>query len=679
MALKVAEKKANFINATDPTEISTMAKIASGLDFSRPIEMVSKILEDKTLKDQELDILRLRSQIDRSSDAYQKLFANKTLYKNDEQYKETVGKFEGEFNSLGSAIDNANLTTAQQVKLREYQKTAMGSISNFANYNVTLEKFDQQQSEINAMIQDGAYAVQSASLMGTDGLTIMDQRMATLNEIISGQVEKKLITRDAASQMIAGILAQGTVTAHIVTETNNIMNSKGDYLTKIEKLTKLKDNYRDKDFIKHLSEKTSEGESNTNADTIEVEMNNNMEKYLGIVNQKIATVNTQHQIQQAREAEARAKKEKELDYFQTEQFNRLRPVNPYEAERLKAQILGKNPNFETPVSYFSDKNIQIENYGKNFNLADRNDTTIINMVSQNGRAMLYDLMNNPSKYIDLSQFTSDRQVMKAVLGVGMDIVAAEIGTDDKVVVAKAIVGVGLQHPVFAPNGVDLEAALIINGAGSERVGADEDRYLDRIISYQDGQTILDTVYIGDIPITEKARVSAIEQAVGQDIFLPQTLVDGKGWKMYKTAYFTENDYFPDGKYVKITRTVVPEIATTKNPDLTKTQTRAIGDDVLNYLRTDIGQKEVQAIALARYKAENPKYLSETGGIVKGVSEKQLNTPYNKNGTTTTAMKEALKEITESIMADQGLINRQTPYSTRINILNVTTANKALNQ
>lgn len=637
MAFK--ERTAQLLNTrANANEVIRAGK--QNLDWSGLMSTASKIYDDHLMKEDKMNFLKIKSKFDRANNEYMNTFNDPLLYKNEKEREAKKKEFEKTFNEIGAEARSTKLSTETYSKLSEHMQTVKENSNQVVGLKEKAELFQQQQAELNNILADNSDIAISSSLLGMDGVPQFESAMRDIDGLLSDQVSKNYLDPTKAREQLSNTLAMGGLNATVVTGVKTILGGKGDNLSKIQQLAKYKKQIKDPAYLKQLAKQFDGEYNNSTLESLEMALNKNVGKVMGMIDSEINDLHTQDQI--ARTRKSRADQDKLIKYQLNNQVMLLKSQGLYyDAETTVADFKGENLTYKNAGSYFTMKQGEIFEPRKDkdgniipVNLNDIDDDTVVNAMPQVARNIVDNILKDKETATGLSlQDSTPEEITEATYRQLVNGVASALGGDEyKVMAVKMIAGSGKVDPMVAPAGFDMKLLKAVATDDNTIMSPREKELVTKDISTMYQKRVQSDIVqaVSSIDKNDKKRVEKIQQYTQAGYILPQSVIEGKPVDMFKPEDFLGSSYanfrFRDGvmagKITDSTKQLIQEF----KPDATREEELAILTQANKLLTNPSFLRNVQNNAIIKYqnkKRENGENFYEDGNYNKGVTKADL--------------------------------------------------------
>lgn len=649
------DRKAGLLNFNiNPKSISTASDTAVSFDPQMILKAGIEGINKKLVDDDNINKLKLKGEYDRVHDKYSKLLSDPLKYRNPEELGKLRASYEKELANIDAIQADKSLTEKSRTQLSEYNKTSKSSVDTSSELLETKQKFAEQQAAINSSISEDADGSLASAFDGIAGATQMSQKLNSLDETIASQISAKNMTELDGRTLFTETVARAGLTSAVVTAKDQIVNSNKSPEQKLLALNKLIKDFSRKENIDMMAEEIAKGYKNTTKDTLEVELNKQLDNTLGLIRKDMNSISTERALRKQMEA---VNKEKMLSIAQQEQYNALKNNGQHwEAYKYKQDLL-KKPAEYTKAEYLATH--AKEFYGEDLELANpENKIVPTNQANAYTKSILTNMNQDPYSFFQIKPGDKTQaEIFDMMIDKGISVMATDLGldaekTEDRIVAAKFLAGEEIGAGFLAPNGT-VDYNLAMKAAAPDMSPIPDDRakqYKAKVMDNLYTAVNLDAIStISSLPNETKTqkikRASAIVQNAERGIYMPETVVKGKSGTVLDNKFMSMYSIKTPSNYIDgIVVNSVEDIAARNNIKYKKNSIEMtnLQATVIDTLKSSESWKaRVQSEAIAIFQNKKPDFYAD-GNYLKGVSYDDL----KSSG----AIQEAITRVSEDILA-----------------------------
>lgn len=443
----------------NPNEIGRSASMAKGLDTTQLFNAGVKAVESKLRSDEEITAMKLKSESDRLHQEYRLKLSDKELYRDTDKLQAVQDEYKKKINELEIKIANSGLTEKTLVGIQEYNNSSFQNVNAYYDLQVKEQKFNEQQSEINTRLYELNDRALSSAYEGKAGWQMMETSFNEYDSLLQSQVDSNILDPVKANKMLTSTLAKATLVATATELKNGIIDSQMSYEDKLEMLNNIKRNFENPEYIKMLAKEGAKDYSNTSFESLNVELNENVNQALSIINQDINRLNTMEGIKKAKNNRTDTLNLIEDMTYRAKQNS----GDAYGAYQYLTTKTGQTPKYQDQISF------QIDNGEKLYGIKPEdwanpdNQNVPMWIPQQETFNVLAGLISNPKAILGITEDIPDTELLDTVMETTFNIVGNELGLsvdtpENRTIIAKFITGSGIAGGMF-PNGFDYNMTM----------------------------------------------------------------------------------------------------------------------------------------------------------------------------------------------------------------------------
>lgn len=443
----------------NPNEIGRSASMAKGLDTTQLFNSGVKAVESKLRSDEEITAMKLKSESDRLHQEYRLKLSDKELYRDTDKLQAVQDEYKKKINELEIKIANSGLTEKTLVGIQEYNNSSFQNVNAYYDLQVKEQKFNEQQSEINTRLYELNDRALSSAYEGKAGWQMMETSFNEYDSLLQSQVDSNILDPVKANKMLTSTLAKATLVATATELKNGIIDSQMSYEDKLEMLNNIKRNFENPEYIKMLAKEGAKDYSNTSFESLNVELNENVNQALSIINQDINRLNTMEGIKKAKNNRTDTLNLIEDMTYRAKQNS----GDAYGAYQYLTTKTGQTPKYQDQISF------QIDNGEKLYGIKPEdwanpdNQNVPMWIPQQETFNVLAGLISNPKAILGITEDIPDTELLDTVMETTFNIVGNELGLsadtpENRTIIAKFITGSGIAGGMF-PNGFDYNMTM----------------------------------------------------------------------------------------------------------------------------------------------------------------------------------------------------------------------------
>lgn len=443
----------------NPNEVGRSASMAKGLDTTQLFNAGVKAIESKLRSDEEITAMKLKSESDRLHQEYRLKLSDKELYRDTDKLQAVQDEYKKKINELEIKIANSGLTEKTLVGIQEYNNSSFQNVNAYYDLQVKEQKFNEQQSEINTRLYELNDRALSSAYEGKAGWQMMETSFNEYDSLLQSQVDSNILDPVKANKMLTSTLAKATLVSTATELKNGIIDSQMSYEDKLEMLNNIKRNLENPEYIKMLAKEGAKDYSNTSFESLNVELNENVNQALSIINQDINRLNTMEGIKKAKNNRTDTLNLIEDMTYRAKQNS----GDAYGAYQYLTTKTGQTPKYQDQISF------QIDNGEKLYGIKPEdwanpdNQNVPMWIPQQETFNVLAGLISNPKVILGITEDIPDTELLDTVMETTFNIVGNELGLstdtpDNRTIIAKFITGSGIAGGMF-PNGFDYNMTM----------------------------------------------------------------------------------------------------------------------------------------------------------------------------------------------------------------------------
>lgn len=443
----------------NPNEVGRSASMAKGLDTTQLFNAGVKAVESKLRSDEEITAMKLKSESDRLHQEYRLKLSDKELYRDTDKLQAVQDEYKKKINELEIKIANSGLTEKTLVGIQEYNNNTFQNVNAYYDLQVKEQKFNEQQSEINTRLYELNDRALSSAYEGKAGWQMMETSFNEYDSLLQSQVDSNILDPVKANKMLTSTLAKATLVATATELKNGIIDSQMSYEDKLEMLNNIKRNFENPEYIKMLAKEGAKDYSNTSFESLNVELNENVNQALSIINQDINRLNTMEGIKKAKNNRTDTLNLIEDMTYRAKQNS----GDAYGAYQYLTTKTGQTPKYQDQISFHIDNGEKL--YGiKLEDWANPDNQNVPMWVPQQETFnVLAGLISNPKAILGITEDIPDTELLDTVMETTFNVVGNELGLsadtpENRTIIAKFITGSGIAGGMF-PNGFDYNMTM----------------------------------------------------------------------------------------------------------------------------------------------------------------------------------------------------------------------------
>lgn len=617
----------------NPNEIGRSASMAKGLDTTQLFNAGVKAVESKLRSDEEITAMKLKSESDRLHQEYRLKLSDKELYRDTDKLQAVQDEYKKKINELEIKIANSGLTEKTLVGIQEYNNSSFQNVNAYYDLQVKEQKFNEQQSEINTRLYELNDRALSSAYEGKAGWQMMETSFNEYDSLLQSQVDSNILDPVKANKMLTSTLAKATLVATATELKNGIIDSQMSYEDKLEMLNNIKRNFENPEYIKMLAKEGAKDYSNTSFESLNVELNENVNQALSIINQDINRLNTMEGIKKAKNNRTDTLNLIEDMTYRAKQNS----GDAYGAYQYLTTKTGQTPKYQDQISF------QIDNGEKLYGIKPEdwanpdNQNVPMWIPQQETFNVLAGLISNPKAILGITEDIPDTELLDTVMETTFNIVGNELGLsadtpENRTIIAKFITGSGIAGGMF-PNGFDYNMTMKYADPNNikmtdEQFNSNKQIYANQGALKEFNVTSNSILSMPNSTATQQQkRVQEIANQNAKGIAYPKTVVD----KKENTNMFNKGFWFFSADPTKddLSRNVISETIGRyyKENQLSKGRSNIniIQDQayIADMLNNEIVLNAVQDRAMIYFNKANSQAI-KNGLYINGVTKEDLN-------------------------------------------------------
>lgn len=617
----------------NPNEVGRSASMAKGLDTTQLFNAGVKAIESKLRSDEEITAMKLKSESDRLHQEYRLKLSDKELYRDTDKLQAVQDEYKKKINELEIKIANSGLTEKTLVGIQEYNNSSFQNVNAYYDLQVKEQKFNEQQSEINTRLYELNDRALSSAYEGKAGWQMMETSFNEYDSLLQSQVDNNILDPVKANKMLTSTLAKATLVATATELKNGIIDSQMSYEDKLEMLNNIKRNFENPEYIKMLAKEGAKDYSNTSFESLNVELNENVNQALSIINQDINRLNTMEGIKKAKNNRTDTLNLIEDMTYRAKQNS----GDAYGAYQYLTTKTGQTPKYQDQISF------QIDNGEKLYGIKPEdwanpdNQNVPMWIPQQETFNVLAGLISNPKAILGITEDIPDTELLDTVMETTFNIVGNELGLsadtpENRTIIAKFITGSGIAGGMF-PNGFDYNMTMKYADPNNVKMTDEQFNSNKQIYANQGAlkEFSITSEGIKSMPqnttTQQQKKAQEIANQNARGIAYPKAVVDGKK----DTNMFNKGFWFFSADPTKddLSRNVISETIGRyyKENQLSKgrsniniIQDQAYIADILN---NEIVLNAVQDRAMIYFNKANSQAI-KNGLYINGVTKEDLN-------------------------------------------------------
>lgn len=617
----------------NPNEIGRSASMAKGLDTTQLFNAGVKAVESKLRSDEEITAMKLKSESDRLHQEYRLKLSDKELYRDTDKLQAVQDEYKKKINELEIKIANSGLTEKTLVGIQEYNNSSFQNVNAYYDLQVKEQKFNEQQSEINTRLYELNDRALSSAYEGKAGWQMMETSFNEYDSLLQSQVDNNILDPVKANKMLTSTLAKSTLVATATELKNGIIDSQMSYEDKLEMLNNIKRNFENPEYIKMLAKEGAKDYSNTSFESLNVELNENVNQALSIINQDINRLNTMEGIKKAKN-----KRDDNLNLIEDMTYRaKQNSGDAYGAYQYLTTKTGQTPKYQDQISF------QIDNGEKLYGIKPEdwanpdNQNVPMWIPQQETFNVLAGLISNPKAILGITEDIPDTELLDTVMETTFNIVGNELGLsadtpENRTIIAKFITGSGIAGGMF-PNGFDYNMTMKYADPNNVKMTDEQFNSNKQIYANQGAlkEFSITSEGIKSMPqnttTQQQKKAQEIANQNARGIAYPKTVVDGKK----DTNMFNKGFWFfsADPTKDELSRNVISETigGYYKENQLSKGRSNIniIQDQayIADMLNNEIVLNAVQDRAMIYFNKANSQAI-KNGLYINGVTKEDLN-------------------------------------------------------
>lgn len=617
----------------NPNEIGRSASMAKGLDTTQLFNAGVKAVESKLRSDEEITAMKLKSESDRLHQEYRLKLSDKELYRDTDKLQAVQDEYKKKINELEIKIANSGLTEKTLVGIQEYNNSSFQNVNAYYDLQVKEQKFNEQQSEINTRLYELNDRALSSAYEGKAGWQMMETSFNEYDSLLQSQVDNNILDPVKANKMLTSTLAKATLVATATELKNGIIDSQMSYEDKLEMLNNIKRNFENPEYIKMLAKEGAKDYSNTSFESLNVELNENVNQALSIINQDINRLNTMEGIKKAKNNRTDTLNLIEDMTYRAKQNS----GDAYGAYQYLTTKTGQTPKYQDQISF------QIDNGEKLYGIKPEdwanpdNQNVPMWIPQQETFNVLAGLISNPKAILGITEDIPDTELLDTVMETTFNIVGNELGLsadtpENRTIIAKFITGSGIAGGMF-PNGFDYNMTMKYADPNNVKMTDEQFNNNKQIYANQGAlkEFSITSEGIKSMPqnttTQQQKKAQEIANQNARGIAYPKTVVDGKK----DTNMFNKGFWFfsADPTKDELSRNVISETigGYYKENQLSKGRSNIniIQDQayIADMLNNEIVLNAVQDRAMIYFNKANSQAI-KNGLYINGVTKEDLN-------------------------------------------------------
>lgn len=443
----------------NPNEVGRSASMGKGLDTTQLFNAGVKAVESKLRSDEEITAMKLKSESDRLHQEYRLKLSDKELYRDTDKLQAVQDEYKKKINELEIKIANSGLTEKTLVGIQEYNNSSFENVNAYYNLQVKEQKFNEQQSEINTRLYELNDRALSSAYEGKAGWQMMETSFNEYDSLLQSQVDSNILDPVKANKMLTSTLAKATLVATATELKNGIIDSQMSYEDKLEMLNNIKRNFENPEYIKMLAKEGAKDYSNTSFESLNVELNENVNQALSIINQDINRLNAMEGIRKAKN-----KRTDTLNLVEDMTYRgKQNSGDAWGAYQYLTTKTGQTPKYQDQISF------QIDNGEKLYGIKPEdwanpdNQNVPMWIPQQETFNVLVGLISNPKAMLGITEDIPETELLDTVMETTFNVVGNELGLsadtpENRTIIAKFITGSGIAGGMF-PNGFDYNMTM----------------------------------------------------------------------------------------------------------------------------------------------------------------------------------------------------------------------------
>lgn len=617
----------------NPNEVGRSASMAKGLDTTQLFNAGVKAVESKLRSDEEITAMKLKSESDRLHQEYRLKLSDKELYRDTDKLQAVQDEYKKKINDLEIKIANSGLTEKTLVGIQEYNNSSFQNVNAYYDLQVKEQKFNEQQSEINTRLYELNDRALSSAYEGKAGWQMMETSFNEYDSLLQSQVDNNILDPVKANKMLTSTLSKATLVATATELKNGIIDSQMSYEDKLEMLNNIKRNFENPEYIKMLAKEGAKDYSNTSFESLNVELNENVNQALSIINQDINRLNTMEGIKKAKNNRTDTLNLIEDMTYRAKQNS----GDAYGAYQYLTTKTGQTPKYQDQISFQMDNGEKL--YGiKPEDWANPDNQNVPMWIPQQETFnVLAGLISNPKAILGITEDIPDTELLDTVMETTFNIVGNELGLsadtpENRTIIAKFITGSGIAGGMF-PNGFDYNMTMKYADPNNVKMTDEQFNSNKQIYANQGAlkEFSITSEGIKSMPqnttTQQQKKAQEIANQNARGIAYPKTVVDGKK----DTNMFNKGFWFfsADPTKDELSRNIISETigGYYKENQLSKGRSNIniIQDQayIADMLNNEIVLNAVQDRAMIYFNKANSQAI-KNGLYINGVTKEDLN-------------------------------------------------------
>lgn len=617
----------------NPNEVGRSASVGKGLDTTQLFNAGLKAVESKLRSDEEITAMKLKSESDRLHQEYRLKLSDKELYRDTDKLQAVQDEYKKKISALEIKIANSGLTEKTLVGIQEYNNSSFENVNAYYNLQVKEQKFNEQQSEINTRLYELNDRALSSAYEGKAGWQMMETSFNEYDNLLQSQVDSNILDPVKANKMLTSTLAKATLVATATELKNGIIDSQMSYEEKLEMLNNIKRNFENPEYIKMLAKEGAKDYSNTSFESLNVELNENVNQALSIINQDINRLNAMEGIRKAKN-----KRTDTLNLIEDMTYRgKQNSGDAWGAYQYLTTKTGQTPKYQDQISFHIDNGEKL--YGiKPEDWANPDNQNVPMWIPQQETFnVLVGLISNPKAMLGITEDIPETELLDTVMETTFNVVGNELGLsadtpENRTIIAKFITGSGIAGGMF-PNGFDYNMTMKYADSNNVKMTDEQFNNNKQIYANQGALREFSTTsnsilsMPNDTTAQEQKRAQEIANQNARGIAYPKTVVD----KKENTNMFNKGFWFFSANPTKddLTRNVISETIGRyyKENQLSKGKSNInmIQDQtyIADMLNNEIVLNAVQDRAMIYFNKANSQAI-KNGLYINGVTKEDLN-------------------------------------------------------
>lgn len=616
----------------NPNEVQRSASMAQGLDTTKLFNLGAKAIESKLRSDEDIQVMKLKSESDRLHQEYRLKLSDKELYRDTTKLEAVQKEYAEKRKQLDAKIAGTNLTEKSRVGINEYNTTSFNNVNAYYDLQVKEQKFNEQQAEINTRLYELNDRALSSSYEGKAGWQMMETSLNEYDALLQSQVDNKVIDPVQANKMLTSSLAKSTLIATATELKSGIIDSNLSYEEKLERLNNIKKNFEDHRFLKKLAQEGAKGYGNTSFESLNVELNENVNQALNLINQDLSRLNAMEGIRKAKN-----KRQDVLNLNEEMVYKGLQNSgDAYGAYRFLTTRTNQTPKYQDQISF------QIDNGEKLYGIKPEDwanpDNKNVPMWKPQEETfnVLAGLLTHPKALLGITEEISDTELLDTVMETSFNVVGNELGIradtpENRTIIAKFLAGSGMAGGML-PNGFDYNMTMKYADDGNVKMTDEQFNNNKTIYANQaalknmsDAST---TIYSMPSKTTnqKQKRDQEILNLASNGIALPKTIIKQKtDTNMFNKGIFFSTSPTSDELTKKIITETVGQYFNRNSLSKGKSNIKLIEaqSEIASLLDNEVVLNAVQDRAMVYFNKNNSQAI-KAGNYLGGVTKADLN-------------------------------------------------------